>query len=163
MKKFAALVLLAILGIYVAGRIRLGESGAMNFLARMESLTSQGKAAEVCDMFHEDLEINIVDRTSRTPKEIEGGKDELCELTHQTADSLGKVPHRMNVEWNDVEVTRSWWHPWTSEVTYTEERTMSLRGVNISIHTTSQDTITLVQTLSGVKLLHLDAEAWVAE
>lgn len=163
MKKLVILALLAIAVAFVSGRMKLGESGAVDFLVRMENLMNQGKADEVCDMFHDDLEVNISDYTLRSPKEISGGKDELCDLTHDTVDSLGKVPHRMNVQWNDIEVTRSWAHPWTSEISYTEERTMSLSGANIRIHTTSEDTITLVQTLGGVKLRRLDAESRVSE
>jgi hypothetical protein len=129
----------------------------------MENHTNQGDAAAVCDMLHDDLEVHIIDRTMRTPKEIDGGKDELCRLAHETVTSLGKVPHSMHVEWNDIEVTRHWLHPWTSEVSYTENRSMSIRGANIRLNTTSDDTITLVHTLSGVKLRKLHAESRVSE
>jgi hypothetical protein len=163
MKKIVMFALLAVAGVFVMGRVQLGQSGAMHFLSRMENLMNQGEADEVCEMFHEDLEVSISDRTARVPKEIAGGRDELCQLTHETVTAMGKVPHRMNVRWDDIEVTRSWLHPWTSEVSYTEERTMSMQGVNIRINTTSDDNITLVQTLSGVKLRKLEAETWVSE
>ena len=69
----------------------------------------------------------------------------------------------MRVDFNDVIVTRSWLHPWTSKVSYSEDRTLALRGANVSLNTTSDDTITLVQTFSGVKLLKLEAEAYLTE
>ena len=73
------------------------------------------------------------------------------------------IPHNMNVQWNDVEVTRSWLHPWTSEVSYTEDRALSIPGTNVQIRTTSENTMKLVMTFSGVKMRAIDSEIWVAE
>ena len=163
MKKVLGLVALTLIGVYLTGRIKLGANGAMDFLIAMENLTNSGKADEVCAMFHDDLEVSISDHTVRTPKETEGGKDELCGLTHEASAALRKLPVKMNVEWSELEVTRSWLHPWTSEISYTEDRTLSIRGANVRLNTTSDNTITLVQTLSGVKLRKLAAESWIAE
>ena len=164
MKKFIVFTLLAVIGLYLKGRISLGESGAMRFVTDMESLMNEGKADEVCDMFHDDLEFSIADHTAMgRASEFEGGKEELCDKTREQIDALGKVPHTMHVNFNDVTVTRSWLHPWTSEITYSEDRTFTIRGANVRFNTTSDDTITLVQTFSGVKLLKLDAEAWISE
>ena len=69
----------------------------------------------------------------------------------------------MRVEFNDVTVKRNWLHPWTSEVSYIEDRTLTIRGANVRISTTSDDVITLVQTFSGVKLRKLKAEAYLNE
>lgn len=163
MKKILVLLLLAIVAVYVTGRVTLGAHGAMSFVVAMENLTNEGKSDQVCAMFHDDLEVSISDHTTRAPREVEGGKEELCELTRESVAALRSVPMRMSVEWNDFEVTRSWLHPWTSEVSYTEDRSMTIRGANLRINTTSDNTITLVQTFSGVKLRKLAAEAWVAE
>ena len=38
----------------------------MRFLAKMESLMSEGKAEEVCAMFHEDLEVEIADHSGES-------------------------------------------------------------------------------------------------
>src|SRR5690349_12691111 len=108
MKKVLVLSLLAVVAVYLVGFLKLGSSGAMDFLVRMENLTDNGKAAEVCDMFHEDLEMKISDHTTRVPREMSGGKGELCDITHESVDALAKVPHTMYVEWNDFEVSRSW-------------------------------------------------------
>ncbi len=62
----------------------------------------------------------------------------------------------MNVSFEDVSVKRDWLHPWTSEVSYTEHRTLSIPSIQQNFHTISEDEIVLVQTFSGVKLRKLD-------
>ena len=83
---------------------------------------------------------------------MSGGKEELCDLTHDAVEALNMLPHTMRVEFNDVTVKRDWLHPWTSEISYTEDRSLTIRGANVRLSTTSDDVITLVQTFSGVKL-----------
>jgi len=165
MKKVIVFALLAAIGAFLWGRLSLGESGAMRFVAKMDSLMNEGRADEVCAMFHDDLEFSIVDHTASGggSTTLEGNKQDFCETTQEQVAALQKVPHTMRVEFNDVTVTRDWLHPWTSEISYTEDRSFSIRGANITLNTTSDDTITLVQTFSGVKLLKVQVEAWVAE
>jgi hypothetical protein len=165
MKKVIVFALLAVIGVYLTGRVSLGESGAMRFVMEMDSLMNEGKADEVCAMFHDDLEFSIVDHTSTDggSATVEGGKQDFCNTTRAQVAALQKVPHTMSVDFNDVTVKRSWLHPWTSEISYTEDRTFTIRGANVRLNTTSDDTITLVQTLSGVKLLRVQVEAWIAE
>jgi hypothetical protein len=162
MKKVVAFVLLAVIGIYVTGRVTLGEAAAMRFVREMDSLMNDGKADDVCAMFHEDLEMHIEDHTSAAASNLDGGKDELCELTHDAVNALKLLPRTMRVEFNDVTVKHDWLHPWTSEVSYTEDRILTV-GTTIRISTTSDDVITLVQTFSGVKLRKLKAETYVNE
>jgi hypothetical protein len=163
MKKVFAFALLAVVGIYVTGQLTLGEAGAMHFVREMDSLMNDGKAEDVCAMLHDDLEMHIEDHTSEVARNLDGGKDELCELTHDAVNALKSLPRTMRVEFNDVTVKRDWLHPWTSEVSYTEDRILTIRGTSIRISTTSEDVITLVQTFSGVKLRKLKAETYVNE
>ena len=165
MKKVIVLALLAVIGLYLKGRVSLGETGAMRFIMEMDSLMNEGKADEVCAMVHDDLEFSIVDHTSSGggSSTIEGGKQDFCQTTQEQVAALQKVPHTMRTEFNDVTVTRSWLHPWTSEISYTEDRAFTIRGANLTLNITSDDTITLVQTFSGVKLLKVQVEAWMAE
>jgi hypothetical protein len=165
MKRALIFALVVLVGVYLTGRLSLGEAGAMRFVREMDALMSAGKADEVCGMFHDDLEFSIADHTAMGAgaTEIEGGKQDLCAKTHEQVDALAKVPHTMRVDFNDVTVTRSWLHPWTSEVSYSEDRTLAIRGANVTFRTTSEDIITLVQTFSGVKLLKLEAEAYITE
>jgi hypothetical protein len=163
MKKFMLLLVLAVLSVYGIGRIKLGESGAMRFLAEMDSLMTQGNGEEVCKMFHDDLEVEILDHSGESLEKVNGGKKEFCELTVATAASLNLLPHSMNVDFTDVEAKQSWLHPWTSEISYLENRSLSIRGTNVTLRTASNDEITLVHTFSGVKLLKLKSEVYKAD
>ena len=96
MKKILLLAALAI-GVFVTGRITLGEAGAMRFVMQMETLMREGKAEEVCAMFHDDLEVNIVDHSAEDGS-LEGGKEDLCEHTRMAAAALQLLPHTMDVD-----------------------------------------------------------------
>jgi hypothetical protein len=162
MKKVLVLALLALAAVFVTGRISLGESGAMRFVSQMESLMNEGKADEVCALFHDDLEVKISDHSTEDGS-LEGGKTELCEHTRMAAAALQMLPHTMNVNFENVNVERDWLHPWTSRVFYLEERTFTIQAANVTVRTVSEDTLTLVQTLSGVKLRKLTAEVSLAQ
>ncbi|HEY6126051.1 MAG TPA: hypothetical protein VIV63_15465 [Steroidobacteraceae bacterium] len=163
MKKLVLLLLLVLAGVYGVGRMKLGEAGAMRFLADMEALMNDGNAEEVCAMFHEDLEVEISDRSGDSPQEMSGDKEEFCALTTETAAGLHLLPHSMSVNYTDVNVTRNWLHPWTSEVSYLENRSLTIRGANVTLRTVSEDEITLVHTFSGVKLLKLKSDVHRAD
>ena len=107
MKKFLLLLVLVLVGVYGVGRIKLGEAGAMRFLAQMESLMTEGKGEEVCEMFHDDLEVEISDHSGDSVQETSGGKEEFCELTVTTAAGLNLVPHSSNVNFTEVESKQS--------------------------------------------------------
>lgn len=162
MKKFLLFLVLAIVGVYGIGRMKLGEAGAMRFLAHMEQMMGEGKGQEVCEMFHEDLEVEISDHTGESVQEMNGGKKEFCELTVTTSAGLNLVPHSQNVNYTDVESKLSWRHPWTSEISYLENRTLRIPAANVTLRTVSEDEITLVHTFSGVKLLKIKSEVYNA-
>jgi hypothetical protein len=163
MKKVAFLLILAVVGTYGVGRLKLGESGAMRFLTNMESLMREGKAEEVCSLFHEDLEIEVSDESGESPKNISGGKEELCDITKATVAGMSVVPHSMNVDYTEVNSKQDWLHPWTSEISDLENRSFSVLGANITLRTVSHDEITLVHTFSGVKLRKLKSEIYEAD
>ncbi len=162
MKKIFVLALLALGAIFVTGRVSLGESGAQRFIGQMETLMGEGKADEVCEMFHDDIEVVLNDE-SVAENSFTGGKDELCERTRKVAAAMQLLPHTMNVTFEDLVVEREWLHPWTSTVSYLEDRSLTIDAANVTLHTLSEDTITLVQTLSGVKLLKLHANVSLVE
>jgi hypothetical protein len=163
MKKFIVLLVLVVAGIYGVGRIRLGEAGAMRFLAQMDSMMTSGKGEEICEMFHEDLEIDISDQTGESPLHVSGGKKEFCEITVTAAAGLNVLPHSMNVNFTEVETKQDWLHPWTSDVSYLENRTLTIPAANVTLRTVSNDEITLVHTFSGVKLRKLKSEVYKAD
>lgn len=163
MKRILFLAVLAVIAVFVTGSITLSEAGAMRFLMNMSTLTDQGKGEEVCDQLHDDLEFHLIDHTSPSTKELKGGKQELCSLIKASVAALSAVPHDRHSNFTKVNVTREWLHPWTSQVSYTEDQDITIRGANVTLKTTSDDKVTLVQTFTGVKLLKIDAEMWVAE
>jgi hypothetical protein len=163
MKKVVFLLLLTTVGVYGVGRVMLGESGAMRFLTNMESLMNEGKAEEVCALFHEDLEVEISDESGDSPRNISGGKQELCDLTKATVAGLHVVPHSMNVEYTEVNAKQSWLHPWTGEISYLENRAFTITGANITLRTVSNDEITLIHTFAGVKLRKLKSDVYKAD
>jgi len=163
MKKLVFLLVLVVVGIHGVGRIKLGESGAMRFLAEMDSLMTDGEGQEVCEMFHEDLEVEILDHSGESLEQVSGGKEEFCDLTVATAASLNLLPHSMLVNFTEVEAKHDWLHPWTSEVSYLENRSLSIRGTNVTLRTVSHDEITLVNSFSGVKLRKLKSEVYKAD
>ncbi len=93
MKRILMLAVLALVGVYAVGRVKLGESGAMSFVTNMESLMNGGKTEEVCAMFHDDLEVDITDHTAGESKNLTADKQDFCELTRETAAGLRLLPH----------------------------------------------------------------------
>ncbi len=163
MKRIFVLALIALIGVVVTGRITLGEAGAMRFLMTLEGHMDEGRPAEGCDMLHDELEFHVIDRTADTTKDMTGGKEEYCALVKLQAAAMTLLPTSKSTKVSQVKVSRDWMHPWTSHVTYTEDKDISIRGANVTIRTTSDDEITLVQTFTGVKLRKHDAEVWRAE
>jgi len=163
MKKLIVLLTFSLVATFALGRFNLGEAGAMRFLAQMETMMSEGKGEEVCNLFHDDLEVEISDHSGDSAQEMSGGKEEFCDLTVATAASLNQLPHSSNVDYTEVESRLSWLHPWTGEISYQENRSLTIRGAGVTLRTVSVDEITLVHTFSGVKLLKIKSEVYKAE
>jgi hypothetical protein len=163
MKRIIILLVLTVGSIYGLGRFNLGESGARRFLSTMESLTNAGDFASICEMLHDDLEMNITDNAGDVRREIDGGKRELCAVVKASITGLKDLPHSMQVEYTDLRASQPLTKPWTSELSYAEHRTLSIPGVNVTLRTVSKDEITLVQTLTGVKLLKLKSQVFKAD
>jgi hypothetical protein len=157
MKKLFVFAALALAGVFISGRISLGEAGAMRFLGEMEDLMNQGEADAVCDLFHADAEVSITDRQVEANSFV-GGRDEICSRTRQVVAALRQLPHTMHVRFEEVTVEHSWLHPWTSTVSYVEDRTFTIKTAGVSLRTLSKDTIELVKTFSGVKVRKLNAD-----
>jgi hypothetical protein len=163
MKKLVVLLIFAAVASVGIGRFNLGESGAMRFLTKMESLMDEGNSDEVCAMFHDDLEVDIADHSGDAIHNVHAGKQEFCELTRKTVAGLQMLPHSMHVEYTDVTSTLKLTNPWTGDVRYSEHRTLSIPGANVALQTASEDQITLVQTISGVKLRKVKSQIFKTE
>ena len=161
MKKLFWLLVLALIWVYGSGFVSLGESGAIRFLNNWEQLSMDGDADAVCDLMHDDLEVSMDDRSSGgRPVRFEGGKKEFCEYSQQAIPALKLLLSSMQVTREDIEVKRDWLHPWTADVRYTERRSMSMPAAGLQLNTIGEDSLTLVKTFGGVKILRLDAKTW---
>jgi len=162
-KKIIILLLLVAAAVYGTAAITLSESGANRFLNELEDLTISGQGAEYCARLHDELRVSISDHSADPPAEFEGGRDDYCKyVTYATkgADLLGLG---FQVTRDDFTVTRSWMHPWTAHVKYSEDRITTMSRVNQSLHTQGDDELTLVQTFGGVKLLRLKSSTRLVE
>src|SRR5262245_8235003 len=131
MKKLFTLLVLAAIGAIGVGRFNLGETGAMRFMMKMEALMDEGKADEVCEMFHDDLVVDIADHSGESTETVQGGKAEFCDLTRTTVAGLSLLPHSMSVQITDVESKYQFTKPWSGEVSYSEHRTLSIPGAGV--------------------------------
>ena len=157
MKKIVSLLVIALITVFAIGRFNLGESGAMKFMAKMEALMNDGKADEICEMFADDLEIDIIDHSGDVTHRLNGGKKEMCDVTRQAIAGFELFPHSMEVNYSQVTASQSLLSPWRSNVTYAEHRRLTVPGA-MTLRTVSNDQITLIQTLSGVKLRSVKSE-----
>ena len=163
MKKFLLLVVLGLLGVQAYGAIVFSESGANGFLNELEHLSLSGQGAEYCDRLHDDMEVSIDDRSANPPAVFEGGKQEFCDYVSYAAKGMDIIGVSTNVQRDDFTVKRSWLHPWTADISYSEKRTMRIRAAKLMIKSESDDEWTLVQTFSGMKVMRLVSEARLAE
>jgi hypothetical protein len=163
MKKFVILLLAVAAGVYGIAAINLSEAGANRFLNELEDLTISGRGEEYCARLHDDLSVSIRDHSARPPADFDGGRDDYCNYVRQATKGADLLGLGFQVTRDDFTVTRSWLHPWTAHVKYSEERITTMSRVNFSLHTAGEDELTLVQTLGGVKLLRLKSSTWRVE
>jgi hypothetical protein len=163
MKTMIAVLILAALGVYGTAAVSLSESGANRFLNQLEDLSIQGKSAEYCARLHADLAVSIKDHTANPPADFAGGKQEFCEYVSMAAKGMSILGVSTQVQRDAFTVERSWLHPWTAQVRYRERRTTTMSRVNVTLDTASEDRMTLVQTIRGVKLRSLESKAWIVE
>jgi hypothetical protein len=130
----------------------------LTILNEWEQHSLNGDAERICDMMHEELTFSIDDRTTPgRPIDMQGGKAELCDYYATVVPAMKHIVSGMNVTREDVEVQRDWLHPWTAEVSYTEQRSVSMAAVQMQVNTVGEDKVTLVKTLTGgikIKALH---------
>jgi hypothetical protein len=157
MKKIFALVAIVLAAAYAYGIATLSDARASRFLDELESLSIQGKSAEYCDRLHADLRVSIRDHSASPHADFDGGRAEFCAYVSKAAKGMDLLGVSTQVTRNDFTVTRSFLHPWTARVSYHEDRTTTMSKIHATAHTRSDDSLTLVQTLGGIRLLYLDS------
>jgi hypothetical protein len=164
MKKLLVLAIIVLAVIYGVGYSQLGKSGAVRYLDKWERVSESGDADETCGMLHDDLTVEINDQSSAEKMQTNGGKAELCQMLVRASAVLRRVQYTSNVRREELVVKRDWLHPWTSVVSYTEHRdlTMSNGRRELTHNTVSDDVVTLVFTLTGVKIKAIKSEVWAA-
>jgi len=160
MKKLIVLVALAVLTVYAIPFFTLSQRGANRFLDELEELSIHGKSAEYCARLHPDLAVSINDHSADPPAVFDGNEQDFCDYVSTAAKGMHLLGVSMDVKRNDFKVSRSWLHPWTAHVSYQEDRTTTMSKLNVSLHTQSEDELTLVQTFQGVKLRELKTRSW---
>src|SRR5207237_2759821 len=142
---------LALAGTYSYGVLSLTESRANHFLDDLEALSLQGKGREYCSRLHPDLRVSVHDHSADPPADFDGDRDDFCAYVSDAAKGMGLLGISTRVARNDFTITRSWLHPWTAQVRYHEDRVTVMTKVNATVHTRSDDSLTLVQTLARVR------------
>ena len=161
-KTLGALAAAVLAGTYAHGAWFLSESRANAFLDELEALSLQGKSPEYCARLHANLKVSIRDHSADPPADFDGGSDDFCGYVSDAARSIGLLGISTHVTRENFTVTRAALHPWTAHVSYHEVRTTTMSKVEVTLHTVSDDSLTLVQTFDGVKLLSLRSQVELA-
>jgi hypothetical protein len=163
-KTVLGLIALAAAVIWGWPAVALSEKASIEYLDELDALSVQGHAEEYCEHMHDDLVVAVSDATSTQGAiRIDGGKKEWCDYIAFATKGMSLLGMRSQVARNDFTVTRSWRHPWTANISYEEQRTSEMTRLNVTLRTESSDRWTLVQTLSGVKVLGLTVDSRIAQ
>jgi hypothetical protein len=158
MKKIVVVILLSLLTIYGYGRVKLSESASNRFLNELEQLSMTGKGEEYCARLHEDLKVSIRDHSADPPADFDGNREDFCGYVTYAMKGIEILGVSTNVTRENFTVAREWLHPWTAHVSYHEARITTMSKAGTTLHTVSDDRLTLVQTFDGVKLLYLESK-----
>jgi hypothetical protein len=162
LKTLGALAVAALAGTYGYGMISLTETRANRFLDELEALSLQGKSTEYCARLHANLAVSIRDHSATPPADFDGGRDDFCGYVSYAAKGMDLLGISTQVTRENFTLTRSVLHPWTARVSYHEDRTTTMSKVQATVHTVSDDSLTLVLTIDGVKLLALQSRVELA-
>lgn len=162
MKTIIAALSLALAATAAGVVLCLTQARAISFLDELEALSLQGKSDDYCARLHADLRVSVHDHSADPPADFTGGRAEFCDYVSYAAKGMGLLGISTRVTRDDFTVMRDWRHPWTARVSYHEDRVTMMTKVNATVHTRSEDSLTLVQTLDGIKLISLDSRVSLA-
>jgi|HubBroStandDraft_5_1064220.scaffolds.fasta_scaffold408641_1 hypothetical protein len=156
MKKLLIFGLLVVVGVYGSGAWTFSQAHLNGLLGDWEDMSAKGDADAICDTFADDMTFSFDEHTTESSGIREGDKQELCAYLRKLEPAMARAGVTSTVTRENISVTRSWLHPWTAELSYTEHRTTLVpsRG---SIRTVSNDRIALVKSLRGVLITRLES------
>ncbi|MFG6446620.1 hypothetical protein ACG0Z6_00035 [Roseateles sp. BYS180W] len=112
-----------------------------------------------CDNFTTDAEVVVHAEMLQGTWEVEGGKDEICGYLKQASAAYILLQAQLHTEYDDFVITRSRF-PWLkAEVSYTAQSLMS-RAQLPNIRSTSEETMVLSRTLTGLKISSVQAQSY---
>jgi hypothetical protein len=155
MKKL--LLLCALFGaFYGHGRFTFSEPRVAAWLTSNSAKALSGDSA-ACDAYTADATVNLRAEGARGTWEVEGGKDEICGYLKQVSAALTLTRASTSTEFTDLVVVRSGF-PWLqAEVSYQEKATIQVLGRSVTA--TSDDTLVLVRTFSGLKIKSVESNS----
>jgi hypothetical protein len=156
MKKIFWIAVLVLAYVYVSGYYSLSEAGVVRFLGNMEEASMKGDAQAVCDMLADEVQVSLSDQSSREPVNLQGGKEQLCELLRKTLPLQAALISSSSVRRDDLTVKRGWLHCWTADVSYTEHRAVTVERAGVTFRTVSEDKLTLEKTFTHVAIKRIE-------
>lgn len=157
MKKLLWIALIALAYTYISGYYSLSEAGVNRFLNEMETASQQGNAQAVCDMFADNVEVSLQDRSTRAPVNVTGGREQLCEMLRKMLPMQAALISSTQVTRDDLKIERGWLHPWTADASFTEHRTTTLSRGSMTVRTVGDRKLKLVKTLTHVVIKRIEA------
>jgi hypothetical protein len=152
------LAILAAAGFYLSGSLSFREASVNRFLAGWEEDTRRGDADAACETLAQDMTFSVHEHIGARAQDAQGNRDEFCSYLHKSIPLLAKQVASTDVTRDHFTVTRDALHWWTANVSYTEHRDLTLVS-GLHLKQVSEDHVTLVKTLKGLRLERLESDA----
>lgn len=150
MKKLLLLVSIGLGAWFLHGRVVFTEPRLMDWMTQhsVQVWSGDGKA---CDAYADDVQVELRAEDRGGHWEVEGGKEELCAYLRKASAAFVVLEANTHAEFTDVALQRKGF-PWT-EATLSYTQLVTVQAARLpEIRITSQDQLTLVRTLGGVKI-----------
>jgi len=152
-------LLIGLLGLGVAyyayGAHTFSQGSVQRWIADHEVREMSGSES-ACDDYADDVEVSLTAENAKGRWEVEGGKNEMCGYIKQAAAVFTVLQAETQSTYEDVSIQRSGF-PWRTAVVTFKQRT-DIRAQRVpAMVATSDEQLTLKRTLSGLKIIHLEA------
>ena len=127
-------------------------------LDQWEEDTRRGDAAAMCASFTPDMTFAIHEHIGARTEDGAGDHDKMCAYLDKVVPLLAQKEKSVNVTRNSFTVTRYGLHWLTADVSYTEHREITLDS-GLHLKQVSEDHLTLVKTLAGLRVTRLESDS----